>query len=111
MSIPHKNRWAGFAYGAAIGMLGGLIGLGGAEFRLPFLVGVFHFSALEAVILNKTMTLIDLAFALPFRTSPVPFTKRQVLPHWPVIIKLLAGRTNKAPATIPLHVRCISQLI
>ena len=28
-------------YGAPIGLLGGLIGLGGAEFRLPVLVGMF----------------------------------------------------------------------
>jgi len=30
-------------YGAPIGMLGGLIGLGGAEFRLPILAGVFGY--------------------------------------------------------------------
>jgi hypothetical protein len=33
-----------------IGTLGGLIGLGGAEFRLPLLIGLFRFAALEAVI-------------------------------------------------------------
>jgi uncharacterized membrane protein YfcA len=31
--------WA-FVSGAAVGALGGLIGLGGAEFRLPILLGV-----------------------------------------------------------------------
>ena len=30
-----------------IGVLGGLIGLGGAEFRLPLLIGAFRFAALE----------------------------------------------------------------
>jgi len=29
--------------GAIIGALGGLIGLGGAEFRLPLLIGLFEF--------------------------------------------------------------------
>lgn len=42
--------------GAAVGILGGLIGLGGAEFRLPLLIGVFGFAALNAVILNKAMS-------------------------------------------------------
>ena len=36
-----------FAGGMAIGALGGLIGLGGAEFRLPLLIGFFRFRALE----------------------------------------------------------------
>jgi hypothetical protein len=35
------------------GLLGGLIGLGGTEFRLPLLIGSFRIAALEAVILNK----------------------------------------------------------
>jgi len=34
-----------FAGGAIIGTLGGLIGLGGAEFRLPLLIGLFRFAA------------------------------------------------------------------
>jgi hypothetical protein len=34
-----------FAAGAGIGALGGLIGLGGAEFRLPLLIGLFRFDA------------------------------------------------------------------
>ncbi|MFD3610870.1 hypothetical protein ACFWXA_22835 [Streptomyces atroolivaceus] len=29
-----------FGAGAAIGVLGGMIGLGGAEFRLPLLIGL-----------------------------------------------------------------------
>jgi uncharacterized membrane protein YfcA len=33
----------GFTTGAVIGALGGLIGLGGAEFRLPLLISVFRF--------------------------------------------------------------------
>jgi uncharacterized membrane protein YfcA len=59
-----------FAGGAVIGLLGGLIGLGGAEFRLPLLIAVFGFVALEAVILNKAMSLIVVASALVFRSAP-----------------------------------------
>lgn len=78
-----------FGGGAAIGTLGGLIGLGGAEFRLPLLIGVFRFGALEAVILNKAMSLVVVATALPFRTAAVPIA--DVAAHWPIIINLLAG--------------------
>ena len=46
-----------FISGAAVGVLGGMIGLGGAEFRLPLLVGLFGFVALQAVILNKALSL------------------------------------------------------
>lgn len=42
------NKAAAFGGGAIIGTLGGLIGLGGAEFRLPLLIGAFHFASLEA---------------------------------------------------------------
>jgi uncharacterized membrane protein YfcA len=38
---PIRRPLAAFAAGAAIALLGGLIGLGGAEFRLPVLIAVF----------------------------------------------------------------------
>ena len=78
-----------FGGGVVIGTMGGLIGLGGAEFRLPLLIGVFRFGALEAVILNKAMSLVVVATALPFRAGTVPFA--DVAAHWPVILNLLAG--------------------
>ncbi|MGC5331135.1 hypothetical protein [Micromonospora sp. DT62] len=46
-----------FAAGAAVGVLGEMIGLGGAEFRLPLLIMLFGFAALQAVIVNKTLSL------------------------------------------------------
>ncbi len=72
-----------------IGALGGLIGLGGAEFRLPLLIGIFNFAALEAVILNKAMSLVVVATALPFRASTVPFS--EIGSHWQIVVNLLAG--------------------
>ena len=47
---PSRNAPLAFGGGAIIGAQGGLIGLGGAEFRLPLLIGAFRFAALEAVI-------------------------------------------------------------
>jgi uncharacterized membrane protein YfcA len=66
-----------------------LIGLGGAEFRLPLLIGAFRFGALEAIILNKAMSLVVVATALPFRTGTV--SAAEVAAHWPIILNLLAG--------------------
>src|SRR5450432_2891414 len=88
-SSAARNARVSFAGGAIIGALGGLIGLGGAEFRLPLLIGAFRFAALQAVILNKAMSLIVVASALPFRAAAVPFGA--VAASWPIIVNLLAG--------------------
>jgi hypothetical protein len=56
-ALPRSLK-AGFAAGAAVGVLGGLIGLGGAEFRLLLFIGVFGFIALQAVIVNKALSLV-----------------------------------------------------
>ncbi|MDI1277525.1 sulfite exporter TauE/SafE family protein [Methylobacter sp.] len=84
-----KNKLASFGSGAVIGALGGLIGLGGAEFRLPLLIGPFGFAALEAVILNKAISLVVVASALPFRAGTVPLS--ELAAHWDIILNLLAG--------------------
>jgi uncharacterized membrane protein YfcA len=78
-----------FSTGTFAGTLGGLIGLGGAEFRLPLLIGAFRFAALEAVIVNKAISLVVVATALPFRAATVPL--HEVAAHWPAILNLLIG--------------------
>ncbi len=88
------GRWrrsvvAAFVAGAGVGLLGGMIGLGGAEFRLPLLIGLFGFLALQAVILNKAMSLAVVVTALPARLAAVPFAA--LAPHWPIVVNLLAG--------------------
>lgn len=89
-----RNTFIAFGSGAGIGTLGGLIGLGGAEFRLPLLIGIFGFGALEAVILNKAMSLVVVLTALPFRAAVVPFN--QLFEHWNVIVTLLSGSLTGA---------------
>lgn len=86
--VSRSLPWA-FIAGAAIGILGGLIGLGGAEFRLPLLIGVFGFAALHAVIMNKAMSLIVVLTALPARLLSIPLS--DLAPHWDVVLNLLAG--------------------
>ncbi|TCK60487.1 sulfite exporter TauE/SafE family protein [Seleniivibrio woodruffii] len=75
--------------GFLVGILGGLIGLGGAEFRLPILVGLFAFDALPAVIINKAVSLVVVTFSLPARLGTVSF--ETILSHWHVIATLLSG--------------------
>lgn len=79
----------GFVAGSVIGALGGLIGLGGAEFRLPVLVGLFKLGTLEAVILNKAMSMVVVAAVLIFRIKAIPLG--QLVPHLDVALNLLAG--------------------
>jgi uncharacterized protein len=88
-TIAHLGAPAAFGGGAVIGALGGLIGLGGAEFRLQLLIGAFRFGALDAVILNKAMSLVVVATSLPFRAQTVPFT--EMAADWSVVANLMAG--------------------
>ncbi|HLA40433.1 MAG TPA: sulfite exporter TauE/SafE family protein [Candidatus Glassbacteria bacterium] len=83
-----KYIWS-FAAGAAVGVLGGLMGLGGAEFRLPLLVAFFGFGTLEAIILNLLVSLVTVLVSLFFRAGTVSFT--EVLSNWTLILNLLAG--------------------
>lgn len=89
LSTAARRSAAGFGWGTLIGSLGGLIGLGGAEFRLPVLVGRFKLPTLEAVILNKAMSLVVVAFALIFRGAAIPF--HQLGQHVDIAANLLAG--------------------
>jgi uncharacterized protein len=87
--VPSRSLKVGFVVGASVGVLGGLIGLVGAEFRLPLLIGVFGFMALQAIILNKAMSLIVVVTALPARLLGVPLD--DLVAEWGVIVNLLAG--------------------
>jgi uncharacterized membrane protein YfcA len=88
VSAETRRCVAAFAGGALVGILGGLVGLGGAEFRLPLLL-LFGFAILQAVILNKAMSLVVVTSALVFRSAAVPPV--EIVRHWPVIANLLAG--------------------
>ena len=87
--MERRSRTLGFAGGAGVGLLGGLVGLGGAEFRLPLLLGLFGFVALAAVIVNKAMSLAVVLAALPARLSAVPLSA--VAHEWGPVVNLLAG--------------------
>lgn len=84
-----SRNGAGLVSGGLIGALGGLVGLGGAEFRLPVLKGVFRLATLEAVIFNKAMSLLVVAAALLSRSGSIPWS--EVLAQGAIILNLLAG--------------------
>ena len=60
---PIRRPLAAFAAGAAVALLGGLIGLGGAEFRLPLLISLFALYAHRAVRINLLVSLATLAMS------------------------------------------------
>jgi uncharacterized membrane protein YfcA len=59
--------------GAAVGVLGGLIGLGGAEFRLPILITVFTLPIHDAVRLNLLISLATVIASLGGRFAFASF--------------------------------------
>ncbi len=80
---------SGFFSGFAIGSLGGMIGLGGAEFRLPLLVGFFRLKTLEAIIFNKATSLVVVGTALLARS--LTMGPKLLWPNIDVVPNLLAG--------------------
>src|SRR5260370_28748331 len=68
---PALSGWrtTTIALGSAllIGGIGGLIGLGGGEFRLPILVGLIGFTVRAAVPMNQILSLVTLVTALIVR--------------------------------------------
>jgi uncharacterized membrane protein YfcA len=75
----------GMASGLVIGVLGGLIGLGGGEFRLPVLTALLRYSIRAAVPINLVISFITLVASLFIRASVLPLSS--VSPH---IIEVLA---------------------
>lgn len=76
-------------YGAPIGTLGGLIGLGGAEFRLPVLKVAFGYPTHQAVALNLAVSAFTLLGALAIRVRVAPTAP--LVPLAPVLVALVAG--------------------
>src|SRR5438046_1665517 len=87
IGCPYFRR--AFGWCVPIGGLGGLIGLGGGEFRLPVLMYGIGFDARSAVPLNLVTSLVTLTFALAFRSGAVSLGA--VVPYLPAMLGLVAG--------------------
>ena len=96
MTNAKTRRTSGYA--PAPGSDSDVIDLGRAEFRLPLLIGVFGFAALQAIIMNKAMSLVVVITALPTRLVAVPLA--ELSPYWFIVLNLLAG-TSSAPGSEP----------
>ncbi len=83
-----RTIWA-FGWGALVGVLGGLIGLGGAEFRLPVLVSVFNYRTLQSIVINLIVSLVTVTFSLIFRSGIVGL--ETIAEGWLVVINILGG--------------------
>lgn len=89
----NRSLWA-FVIAVPIAVLGGLIGLGGAEFRLPVLVGMLRYTAKQAVPLNLAVSLVTVTTSLVIRTNTLPLEALNVLGV--VILSLIAGAVGAA---------------
>ena len=89
-----RSPVAALLYGAPIGVLGGLIGLGGAEFRLPVLAGVFRYPARRAVALNIAISLITVVSALLIRGGTLSLAP--LLELLPVVVAMIVGAVSAA---------------
>jgi uncharacterized membrane protein YfcA len=78
-----------FGVGAVVGVLGGLIGLGGAEFRLPVLAGWFRYPLLLAIVINLLVSLVTVVVSLAFRAQFQGVAP--LLLQWPVALNILTG--------------------
>ncbi len=78
-----------FVLAVPIAVLGGLIGLGGAEFRLPVLVGPLRYPPRRAVPLNLAVSIVTICAALAIRSHSLSF--EPVEPFVPAIVGLISG--------------------
>jgi uncharacterized membrane protein YfcA len=75
MNLIHHRPARGalaFISGGVIAVLSGLMGLGGAEFRLPVLIGALGFAVRQAVPLNLLVSLATILVSLVARATLAP---------------------------------------
>ena len=89
-----KTSILSFAIGGPIACLGGLIGLGGAEFRLPFMLKTFSKTAKKSVALNMLVSLITVVSAIYFRMNN--FDTSIIIPQLLLMVSIVVGSTTGA---------------
>lgn len=92
--LTPRDSLMAFLISIPIGLMGGLIGLGGAEFRLPVLVGVLKRQAREAVPINLAVSLVTIIASLLTRLNGVSkFPFGELLP---VLLSMIFGAVLSA---------------
>ncbi|NPV75522.1 MAG: sulfite exporter TauE/SafE family protein [Anaerolineae bacterium] len=90
----NHEKVVAFLLSIPIGFVGGLIGLGGAEFRLPVLIGLLGRQARQAISINLAVSLITILSSSLIRLrvfSEFPFTKLL-----PVLLSMILGAVLSA---------------
>ncbi len=85
----NQRKHMGLLSGTLIGALGGLIGLGGAEFRLPVLVGLFRLTTTRLMALLRIT-----ASRVGSRNRPTRTGRRNSAPPRPI-------RPPRVPMRVP----------
>jgi uncharacterized protein len=83
-----RSRLA-FLTAIPIAILGGLIGLGGAEYRLPVLAGPLAYPIRKAVPLNLAVSLTTIIASLLIRWRTLSLAA--LTPFWPAMLALIGG--------------------
>jgi uncharacterized membrane protein YfcA len=86
---PIRRPLAAACAGATVAILGGLIGLGGAEFRLPILIAIFALYPHRAIRINLLISLVTLAISAASRLSFLHAVN--IADHRVEIVGMLAG--------------------
>jgi uncharacterized protein len=97
-AAPRRSAPRAFGFGVPIGALGGLIGLGGAEFRLPVLTAVFGYRARQAVAVNLAVSLVTVVAAATIRSGTQAW--QPVVDLLPVAAAMTTGAVLAAYAGI-----------
>jgi uncharacterized protein len=98
-----------FGFGVPIGALGGLIGLGGAEFRLPVLTAVLGYRPRPAVAMNLAVSLITVVTAAGIRAGTLSL--RPVIDLLPVAVAMTVGAVVAAHVGIAVVHRVSEDLL
>ena len=83
--------------GLIVGLAGGLVGLGGAELRLPYLAGTLRLPLKTAIPVNLAVSLITLLAALPTRlyalrtASLTPYLRETIALAFGAVLGAYAG--------------------
>lgn len=93
-ATPREGAALAALTGAPVGALGGLIGLGGAEFRLPLLRALFRYPVRRAVALNLAVSLVTLVASLAIRLRFSRFA--DIVELAPVLAGMVGGSITGA---------------
>lgn len=107
------QRINAFTVGTLIAVLAGLIGLGGAELRLPALIALFGMALRSAIMVNIAVSLVTVLCGLAFRIASQGGTA--FAEHWlPAVIMLggsLVGAWFGAGLASTLNMRTLNQTV